>query len=117
MEFRELNDVLSLCFGGAALVLISSQIDNTDIVHNLVFYGLVLVVLTGFVNLIVNQLSLLEYDNISFIIAIISLIGILVSLLAYFSSTGLIDEDMVIYFYIFELILLVNTSIMIKSRN
>ncbi len=110
MQYRELLDIVSLSLGGAALVLFSIEVSNEFINYNIVFYGLLAVIFLAFVNLVINQISLSEYKNISISTYIISIIAVTTSIIY---SINIIP---LFYYYILLIVVLICISLALRIQ-
>lgn len=113
---REINDVLSLAIGSSGVVLLASSLDTGHLNSYIVFYSLVTVMFTGFIHLVANQLTVLEYENISFYIALICLLSILISFITYWFQP-LLNDEKELYLFLVYFTLLVNAIYMIRNKN
>lgn len=121
MRTTEINDVLATTFGSGLLVLVLLQDNASTASETLMFIGFLLVVLSGLVSLIINQIKIINQIIIDRIIPIMSLLGNLIGIVGYlFSDFGPISYgfsplSINLWFYGLVVVLILNSVFQIKS--
>ncbi|MCY3411672.1 MAG: hypothetical protein INQ03_08585 [Candidatus Heimdallarchaeota archaeon] len=121
---RELNDLISLFIGAGLLILVEYPSNTSKLSLYLLQIGCIIIILTGFGNLIFNQTKLLEQEQVPSIIAILAGLAIILAIIGFtmaeFSLTGEIFpqtlRQLQISFWVLLSIEFVNIIMMLLSR-